>query len=157
MRIRKLPARIEFNRKSMMKVAMTLGVAVGLCVAFIGLKTGRIHHHGARSNIGIMAHGAESSAASPSTAVNTDASKTGTLTGEAAREELRKCGQYESLGAAFQAARYAAEKIDPAGPHSRGAEYFASNPKQQLRVWFRHDGIELASGRRAKDGNAKFV
>lgn len=78
-----------------------------------------------------------------------------TLTGEAAREELRKSGQYESLGAAFQAARYAPEKIDPAGPHSRGAEYFASNPKQQLRAWFRHDGIELASGRQAKNGNTE--
>ena len=84
-----------------------------------------------------------------------DAARTDTLTGEAAREQLRKSGQYESLGAAFQAARYAAEKIDPGAPHSRGAEYFASNPKQQLRAWFRNDGLELASGRRANDGNAE--
>ena len=70
-----------------------------------------------------------------------------TLTGEAAMEQLRKSGQYESLGAALQAARYAAEQIDPAGPHSRGAEFFAANPGQQLRAWFGRDGIELASGR----------
>ena len=70
-----------------------------------------------------------------------------TLTGDAAREQLRKSGQYESLGAAFQAARYAADKIDPAGPHSRGgAEYFAANPGQELRAWFRRDGVELAGG-----------
>jgi hypothetical protein len=63
--------------------------------------------------------------------------KAETLTGEAAKEQLRKSGQFESLGAAFQAARYAAERIDPAGPHSRGAEYFAANPNQQLcrLVW----------------------
>jgi hypothetical protein len=72
--------------------------------------------------------------------------KAETLTGEAAKEQLRRSGQYESLGAALQAARYAAERIDPAGPHSRGAEFFAANPGQQLRAWFGCDGIELASG-----------
>ncbi|MEI7775763.1 MAG: FG-GAP repeat protein, partial [Verrucomicrobiota bacterium] len=79
-----------------------------------------------------------------------------TLTGEAARAALQKSGQYESLGAAFQAARYAVEKIDPARPHSRGAEYFAANPKQQLRAWFSKDGIELASGRARKDRGTGF-
>ncbi len=75
-----------------------------------------------------------------------------TVTGEAAVEKLRKEGQYASLGAAFQAARYAVEKIDPAGPHSRGAEYFAANPKQQLRAWFGKQGVELASGRKTDEG-----
>ena len=70
-----------------------------------------------------------------------------TLTGEAAKEQLRKSGHYESLGAALQAARYAAERIDPDGLHSRGAEFFAANPDQKLRAWFGRDGIELASGR----------
>ena len=42
--------------------------------------------------------------------------------------------------------------MDPAGPHSRGAEYFAANPKQQLRAWFGKDGIELASGRPTPEG-----
>ena len=60
--------------------------------------------------------------------------------GEVAKEQLRKSGQYESLGAAIQAARYAVEKIDPSGLHSRGAEFFAANPKQHLRAWFRNDG-----------------
>ena len=73
-------------------------------------------------------------------------STTAAVTGKAAEEQLRKKGQYESLAAAFQAARYAVEKIDPNAPYSRGAEYFASNPKQHLRAWFRDDGIELASG-----------
>ena len=78
--------------------------------------------------------------------------KTVFTTGEAAKEQLKKSGQYESLAAAFQAARYAAEKIDPAGPHSRGAEYFAANPGQQLRAWFSKDGIELASGHATPEG-----
>ncbi|MEO5914552.1 MAG: immunoglobulin domain-containing protein [Luteolibacter sp.] len=55
-------------------------------------------------------------------------------------------GQYKSLEAAIAAARYAVEKIDPAVPHSRGADYFAANPAQQMRAWFSHDGVELASG-----------
>lgn len=54
--------------------------------------------------------------------------------------------QHESLGAAFSAARHAVEKINPNGRHSRGADYFAANPGQQLRAWFSSDGIELASG-----------
>lgn len=69
-----------------------------------------------------------------------------TLTGDAAKAELRKNGEYESLGAALAAARHAVEKIDPAGPNSRGAEYYANNPGQQLRAWFTNDGVELASG-----------
>ena len=69
-----------------------------------------------------------------------------TLTGEAARQELRKTGQYESLGAAFDNARRAVTMIDPAGPNSRGADYFAANPQQQLRAWFGQSGVELASG-----------
>lgn len=71
---------------------------------------------------------------------------TETLTGEAAVDALQKDGQYESLNEAFAAARRSMEKIDPAGEHSRGADYFASNPKQQLRAWFSKDGVELASG-----------
>jgi hypothetical protein len=59
---------------------------------------------------------------------------------------LRKNGQYESLGAALAAARHAVEKIDPAGPNSRGAEYYSNNPGQQLRTWFSDCGVELASG-----------
>lgn len=74
------------------------------------------------------------------------------LTGDAAKEELRKRGHYESLGEALAAARLAVDKIDPTGPHSRGAEYFASNPKQQLRAWFGRDGIELASGLKPVEG-----
>lgn len=77
------------------------------------------------------------------------------LTGDAAKAELRKKGQYESLGNAVSAARHAVEKIDPAGPHSRGSEYFAANPKQQLRAWFSTDGVELASGLPAEDNNAE--
>ncbi|MEO5914549.1 MAG: choice-of-anchor D domain-containing protein [Luteolibacter sp.] len=68
------------------------------------------------------------------------------LTGEAANAALQKNGQYESLGVALSAARHAIEKIDPAGPHSRGAGYFAVNPRQQLRAWFSGDRVELASG-----------
>jgi len=84
--------------------------------------------------------------------VQSDPGSDKTLTGEAAKEQLRKSGQYESLGAAFQAARYAVEKIDPADQHSRGADYFAANPRQQLRAWFRRDGVELASGRPTPEG-----
>ncbi len=73
------------------------------------------------------------------------------LTGEAAKAELRKNGQYESLGESLTAARHAVEKIDPAGSHSRGAEFFAANPKQQLRAWFSNDGVELASGLQQKE------
>lgn len=74
------------------------------------------------------------------------------LTSDAAKEELRKRGHYESLAEALAAARLAVDKIDPAGPHSRGAEYFASNPKQQLRAWFGRDGIELTSGLKPVEG-----
>lgn len=76
-------------------------------------------------------------------------------TGEAARAQLKQSGQYHSLESAFQAARYAAEKIDPSGPHSRGAEFFAANPRQQLRAWFSREGIELASGYRSEDEKAE--
>jgi hypothetical protein len=76
--------------------------------------------------------------------------------GKAAEDALKQSGQHASLGAALQAARYAAEKIDPAGPHSRGAEYFAANPKQQLRAWFGKEGIELASGQRTDEGKAPW-
>ena len=86
--------------------------------------------------------------ASPKTAL----AKSSSVTGEAARDQLRKSGQYESLAAAFHAARYAVEKLDPLGPNARGADYFAANPAQQLRAWFRPDGIELASGRPTREG-----
>ena len=167
MKTRKLSARPGFHRRSKMKVAIPLVVLVVAGVLFVICQTGWFHLHGARSGTALTAQGAESSAPFRSREASSDSSsntafdrpaetlKTDTLTGEAAREELRKSGQYESLGAAFQAARYAAEKIDPSGPHSRGAEYFASNSKQQLRAWCRNDGIELASGRRTKDGNAE--
>lgn len=80
-------------------------------------------------------------------------SSAATTTGEAAKGQLRESGQYDSLATALQAARYAVEKIDPAGPHSRGADYFAANPGQQLRAWFSKDGIELASGRAPQAGS----
>ena len=77
-----------------------------------------------------------------------------TLSGEAAVVALRKNGRYESLGKALTAARHAVEKIDPAGPDSRGAEYYANNPDQRLRAWFFRDGVELASGQRAANDQA---
>src|SRR5690349_7072598 len=58
------------------------------------------------------------------------------LTGEAAKLDLRSKGQYESLAAAFHAAQYAVEKIDPATLCFHGAEFFAANPKQKLRAFF---------------------
>jgi len=79
-------------------------------------------------------------------------SATPTLTGEAAKAELRKNGPYESLGEALAAARHAVEKIDPADPNSRDAQFFAANPKQQLRAWFSNSGVELASGVPTPDG-----
>lgn len=79
-------------------------------------------------------------------------SQPASVCGETAKEQLRKSGQYESLAAAFHAARFAAEKIDPAGQHSRGADYFAANPKQQLRAWFGKRGVELASGLKTQEG-----
>jgi len=69
-----------------------------------------------------------------------------TFTGNAAQAELCGIGQDGSLGKAFAAARHAVDKIDPAGANSRGACYFAANPKQQLRAWLSTDGVELASG-----------
>jgi hypothetical protein len=74
------------------------------------------------------------------------------LVGQAAVDALQTSPQYASLRDALQAARYSAEKIDPTGPHSRGADYFVANPAQQLRAWFSQDGIELASGRRTAEG-----
>jgi hypothetical protein len=82
----------------------------------------------------------------PDDSAGSGTSKSTSLTGDAARASLQKSGQYESLGDALSAARHAVEKIDPAGPHSRGASHFVSNPNQQLRAWFRNDSIELASG-----------
>lgn len=78
------------------------------------------------------------------------------LAGEAATDSLTNTGPYASLGATLQTARYAAEKIDPTGPHSRGAEYFAANPRQQLRAWFSSHGIELASGRPTPEGETPW-
>ena len=74
------------------------------------------------------------------------------LTGKAAEIDLRSKGQYESLAAAFHAARYAVEKIDPSTPCFHGAEFFAANPKQKLRALFGPNGVEL-SGKARINGN----
>jgi hypothetical protein len=74
------------------------------------------------------------------------------LTGKAAEIDLRSKGQYESLAAAFHAARYAVEKIDPSTPCFRGAEFFAANPKQKLRAFFGPNEVEL-SGKASINGN----
>ena len=66
--------------------------------------------------------------AAPLGAAGQKAADAATLTGDAAKAELRKNGQSASLGAALAAARHAMDKIDPTGPNSRGAEYFAANP-----------------------------
>ncbi|MEO5914551.1 MAG: choice-of-anchor D domain-containing protein [Luteolibacter sp.] len=95
--------------------------------------------------------------ANPSLPSNPDSIPPTNLTGEAANEALGKNGQYESLGAAFSAARHAVDKIDPAGPNSRGAEYFAINPEQQLRTWFGKGGIEFASGVAPACGSKKVI
>jgi len=73
-------------------------------------------------------------------------------TSEAAELDLRSKGQYESLAAAFHAARYAVEKIDPSTPCFRGAEFFAANPRQKLRALFGPNGVEL-SGKARINGN----
>ena len=69
-----------------------------------------------------------------------------------AQPEPVKPSGYASLGTALAAVRHAVEPLDPAGPHARGARYFAANPEQQLRMWFSNDGVELASGIAAPDG-----
>ncbi len=61
--------------------------------------------------------------------------------------QLKAEGSYESLADAVRVARYAMERLDPALPSSRGAEFFAENPAQQLRAWYGRDGVEFASGR----------
>jgi hypothetical protein len=68
------------------------------------------------------------------------------LPGVATQREPGQPVGYEALGAALAAARHAVEPLDPAGPHARGAGYFAANPGQQLRAWFSNGGVELASG-----------
>ena len=55
-----------------MKVAMTLAVVAGVSVLFIVLKAGRIHHPGVPSGTGAAAHGAESSAPSPSPKISAE-------------------------------------------------------------------------------------
>ena len=78
------------------------------------------------------------------------------LTGKSAAAALRQSGPYASLGAALAAARHAVEKIDPAAPLARGAEYFAANPGQHLRTWISNEGIELASGSNTPEGTAPW-
>ena len=75
--------------------------------------------------------------ASAATSVNT----------QRALAQLKADGKYESLAAAVNAARYSMERLDPTRDTSRGAEYFAENPQQQLRAWFGREGVEFASGR----------
>lgn len=69
------------------------------------------------------------------------------VSGERAVAWLKEEGSYESLADAVRAARYAMERLNPTLPSSRGAEFFAENPVQQLRGWFGRDGVEFASGR----------
>ena len=74
MRTRKKSNRTGFHRRSMMKVALTLTLVAGVCVLFIVLKAGRIHHHGARPGSGITANDAASSTPSASREVFVDSS-----------------------------------------------------------------------------------
>lgn len=139
---------------------ITVFVSLGALLAVFWFGIGEWFSGDSGVSSGVTAPGAEprdkpaeetkATAAEPRLATSADL--TASLTGDAAKEELRKRGQYESLGAALAAARLAVDKIDPAGPHSRGAEYFASNPKLHLRAWFGRDGIELASGLKPLDG-----
>ncbi len=57
-----------------------------------------------------------------------------------------------SLSDALQKARYAIEPIPPDSPHNRNAEFFAANPRQQLRLWFATGGVEFASGLKTSAG-----
>jgi hypothetical protein len=65
----------------------------------------------------------------------------------AATARLKAQGQYESLAQAVQAARYAIGPADgdlgPVGGGPAASGYYAGNPAQALRCWFRADGLEL--------------
>ncbi len=79
------------------------------------------------------------------------------LAGDDATAGLAGNGKYQLIGAALAAARLAVEKIDPADPNSRGADYFAANPGQRLRAWFGNRGVELASGNLDPEGKEPWT
>jgi hypothetical protein len=76
--------------------------------------------------------------------------------GTAGYHQSQQDTRYESLEAALASARYSAWKLNPHEASSRGAEFFSSNPAQQLRAWYSRDGIELASGLRTPEGAAPW-
>jgi hypothetical protein len=65
-------------------------------------------------------------------------------------------GLTPSLAAALEEARYSVEPLSPQSPHNRNAEFFAANPRQQLRTWFGASGIEFASGLKTPEGQTPW-
>ncbi len=62
------------------------------------------------------------------------------LQGNAALEELKKKGVYDSLTEAFDAARYSVRQIPESGL------FAATNPRQGFNARFSHESVEISSG-----------